>query len=107
MLAWGLVFLGTAVFFSRFQGEGLLDLTFRLPNYVYGAMLGAIVLARIGIGRISSVAVGFVVAIALTLWLSSQNVAFFFWCPVAGLAMILTVLLLERKSPEWRGVVNV
>ena len=107
MLAWGLVFLGTAVFFSRFQGEGLLDLTFRLPNYVYGAMLGAIVLARIGIGRISSVAVGFVVAIAMTLWLSSQNVAFFFWCPVAGLAMILTVLLLERKSPEWRGVVNV
>ena len=52
-------------------------------------------------------AAALVVAIALTLWLSSQNVAFFFWCPVAGLAMILTVLLLERKSPEGRGVVNV
>ena len=87
-----------------------MDLTFKLPNYVYGPMLGAIVLARVGIGRLPTIIVGFVVAIALTLWLSSQGIAFFWWCPISGFAMILTVIALERArsnsvQPEWTGVV--
>lgn len=106
MLGWGAVFFAAAVFFSRFQGEGLLDLTFKLPNYVYGPMLGAIVLARLGIGRLPSVALGFAVAIALTLWLGQLGVAFFWWCPVAGTAMVATVWLIERTEPEWSGVVS-
>ena len=110
MVLWGAVFFVAAVFCSRFQGEGLLDLTFKLPNYVYGPMLGAIVLARVGIGRLPTIIVGFVVAIALTLWLSSQGIAFFWWCPISGFAMILTVIALERArsnsvQPEWTGVV--
>lgn len=62
LAAWGLVFFGVALFFSRYSAEGLLDLTFRLPNYVYGAIFGSIVLARFGIGRFASFSVGFVVA---------------------------------------------
>ena len=106
MLLWGLIFLAASLFFSRFQGEGLLDLTFRLPNYVYGAMLGAIVLARIQIGRISTVSVGFGVALSLTLWLGELGVAFFFWCPLASAAMVAVVVLLERSRPEWTGIVR-
>lgn len=106
MLLWGVVFLTACLFFSRFQGEGLLDLTFRLPNYVYGAMLGAIVLARIQIGRISTVSLGFAVALALTLWLGEAGVAFFFWCPISGAAMVGVVMVLERRRPEWSGIVQ-
>ena len=109
MALWGGVFFFAAVFFSRFQGEGLLDLTFKLPNYVYGPMLGAIVLARIGIGKLPTVLVGFVVAVGMTLWLSDLGIAFFWWCPTAGLTMILVVVALERARsdsvrPEWTGV---
>jgi Na+/proline symporter len=96
---WGVVFLGVALFFGRYSAEGLLDLTFRLPNYVYGAIFGSIVLARFGIGRLSTVLVGFGLATALVVWMSQQGVAFFYWCPVAGSVMVIAVWLLERYLP--------
>ena len=96
MVLWGGVFLVMALIFSRFQGEGLLDLTFKLPNYVYGAILGVIVLARFGIGRFTTVIAGVVLAIAVTLTLAEMNVAFFYWSPIAGSLMIAFVYLLER-----------
>ena len=99
------LFVGVALFFARFQGEGLLDLTFKLPNYVYGAIFGSIVLARIGVGRFATFLLGFVSACAVTAWLAAEGVAFFFWCPVAGLVMVAVVLLAERRAPEWTGVV--
>ena len=105
MALWGLLFVAVALFFARFQGEGLLDLTFKLPNYVYGAIFGSILLARIGIGRFPSFLLGFVCACAVTAWLSEAGIAFFFWCPVAGLVMVAVVLLVERRAPEWSGVV--
>ena len=97
---WGLVFLGVALFFGRYSAEGLLDLTFRLPNYVYGAIFGSIVLARFGIGRLSTVLVGFGLATALVVWMSQQGVAFFYWCPIAGSVMVIGVWMLERYLPS-------
>lgn len=106
MSGWGAVFLAVAMFFAQFQGEGLLDLTFKLPNYVYGAIFGSIVLARIGIGSLPSVVVGFAVAFAVVAMLAHWQIAFFYWCPLAGSAMVATVCLLERQRPEWSGVVT-
>ncbi len=100
---WGLVFLMLALFFARYSAEGLLNLTFKLPNYVYGAIFGTIVLARMGVGRLSTILAGIAVATTVTLALSANDIAFFYWCPVAGLAMLITVLVLERASSRWRG----
>ncbi|MCP5180472.1 MAG: hypothetical protein H6993_01350 [Pseudomonadales bacterium] len=102
---WSLVFLATALFFSRFTAEGLLDLTFKLPNYVYGPIFGTIVLARFGLGRFPSFLAGFVVACSVVAWLSSQSVAYFFWCPLSGLLMVAVVWGLDRRRPEMSGVV--
>ena len=106
MLGWGGVFLTVALFFAEFRGEGLLELTFKLPNYVYGAILGSIVLARFGIGRFRTVMAGIALATAITYGLSQAGVAFFYWSPVAGLAMILFVWLLERTPAETSGIVH-
>lgn len=100
---WGLVFFGVAMFFGRYSAEGLLDLTFKLPNYVYGAIFGSIVLARIGIGRLATILVGFAVACGLVVWMSQAGIAFFYWCPVSGLAMVFVVCVLERRQPDWSG----
>ena len=106
MFCWGGIFLAVAMFFGAYQGEGLLDLTFKLPNYVYGAIFGSIVLARFGIGRFATIIVGVVVASAITIALAQANVAFFYWSPIAGGAMVLLVWLLERTPPDWQGVVR-
>ena len=104
LVAWGLVFFGVALFFSRYSDQGLLDLTFKLPNYIYGAIFGSIVLARFGIGRFRSFACGFVVACSVVGILAYAGVAFFYWCPVAGLAMVLVVWAIERTRPETSGI---
>ncbi len=105
---WGLLFFAVAMFFSRFAGEGLLDLTFKLPNYVYAAIFGCIVLARFGIGRLPTVLAGASLSFVLVGWLSWQGVAFFYWCPIAGCAMVGFVWLLESRlggrAPEWSGI---
>lgn len=107
MVLWGGVFLGVALFFGRYSAEGLLDLTFKLPNYVYGAIFGSIVLARFGVGRLATVLVGVAVAVALVVWMSQAGIAFFYWCPVAGTSMVLVVWALERTAPELTGVTGV
>lgn len=109
MVAWGLVFLGVSLFFARYSAEGLLNLTFKLPNYIYGAIFGCIVLARIGVGRWQTILIGVVVALSLVVWMSLQGIAFFYWCPLAGTAMVLVVYGLEHTLgggalAEWSGV---
>ncbi len=104
MGCWGVVFFGVALFFGRYSGQGLLDLTFKLPNYVYGAIFGCIVLARFGVGRLSTVLGGCGVATALVVWMSQQGIAFFYWCPVAGTIMVAVVWALERTAPEMSGI---
>ncbi|XOV83279.1 MAG: hypothetical protein ACFHXK_20805 [bacterium] len=100
MVLWGGVFLAMALFFARFSGEGLLDLTFKLPNYVYGAIFGAIVLARFGIGRLATVLTGALAATLTVVWMSQQGIAFFYWCPVAGTLMVVLVWLLDKRWPK-------
>ena len=106
LLLWGAVFGGVALYLQRFSGEGLLDLTFKLPNYLNGLLLGTILLARIAIGGWASYFAGAVVSIATVALLSNAGVGFFWWCPVSALTMLLTVRLLDRRRPEWSGVVS-
>jgi len=105
LIVWSGVFLLMAIYFSRFTAEGLLDLTFMLPNYVYGPIFATAVLARYGIGRFPTFLAGFFVSCAVTTWLSSAGVAFFYWCPVSGLSMIAVVRLFDRRALEHSGVV--
>ncbi len=107
VLIWAFVFWGVSIFFSRYSAEGLLDLTFKLPNYLYGAIFGTIVLARFGIGRMATWVVGFAAACAIVAWLASNDVAFFLWCPISGMAMVGIVWMLERTPPEMSGIVEV
>ena len=105
MVVWGLLFFAAAMFFSRYQGVGLLELTFKLPNYFYGAIFASIVLARYGIGRFSTIILGFVLATVSVLIMANANVAFFYWCPVSGLLMVATVWALDGRRWETTGVV--
>ena len=104
---WGLVFVAVALFFSRYTAQGLLDLTFKLPNYLYGAIFATIMLARFGIGRFPHFVVGFALACALVAWLSQAQVAFLWWCPLSGSAMFACVWLLSRQRPRADGGVHV
>ena len=106
MVVWGLLFFAAAMFFSRYQGVGLLELTFKLPNYFYGAIFASIVLARYGIGRFSTIILGFVLATVSVLIMANANIAFFYWCPVSGLLMVATVWALHGRRWEATGVVN-
>ena len=105
MVVWGLLFFAAAMFFSRYQDVGLLELTFKLPNYFYGAIFASIVLARYGIGRFSTIILGFMLATTSVLIMANANVAFFYWCPVSGLLMVATVWALDGRRWETTGVV--
>jgi Na+/proline symporter len=106
MVFWGLMFFAAAMFFSRYQGVGLLELTFKLPNYFYGAIFASIVLARFAVGRFSTILLGFALATASVLVMSSYDIAFFYWCPVSGLLMVSVVWMLDRGAWEPSGIVN-
>lgn len=105
LVGWGALYGGVALFFSRFSAEGLLDLTFKLPNYLNGALLGTILLARLGIGDVRTYATGFVTASATVALMSYAGVGFFWWCPGSALVMIATVAGLQRKPIEPSGFV--
>ena len=105
LMVWGMIFLGVSILFNRYSAEGLLNLTFQLPNYVYGSLLGTILLARFGIGRFRSFLVGFAASCVVVLLLIQYEVAFFYWCPLSGLTMYLIVWMLERSPLEKTGVV--
>ena len=104
MALWALVFFALALFFSRYSAEGLLQLTFKLPNYIYGAIFAIILLARMGIGSLQLILVGFFVACTLVALMALNDVAFFYWCPVSGGAMLAIVWLLDRRPVDWSGV---
>ena len=93
------------MFFSRYQGVGLLELTFKLPNYFYGAIFASIVLARYAIGRFSTIILGFALATLSVLMMSSYGIAFFI-----GVSFRLVdggvVWALDRRGWEPSGVVT-
>ena len=103
LLFWGGAFYFAAVGLNRFAAEGLLDLTFKLPNYLTGVVFATVLLARLGIGRIGPFCIGALVSCGVVAWLAQQGIAFFYWCPVAGAAMFATVWLLDPRRPDWRG----
>ena len=100
MVFWGIVFWVITLFFAGYSSQGLLDLTFKFPNYVLGGLFGSIVLARLGVGRWQTVLFGLCIAAGITLWLAASQVAFFWWCPVSGIAMVAAVYLLEAALPS-------
>jgi len=104
---WGVMFFAVTLLFARYADQGLLDLTFKLPGYVTGIVFATIVLARFGIGGIKSFLFGAVVASVCVYALQAFDVAFLYWCPLSGAAMLITVWLLDRRRPELDGVVGV
>ena len=106
LVLWGAIFYAASLFFSAYSAEGLLDLTFKLPNYVVGILFATILLARFGIGRIRSYLAGCLVAVLTITGLIQADVAFFYWCPLSGSAMFLCVWLIERKPLDTNGVVH-
>jgi hypothetical protein len=95
------VFFLLALFFSQFQAEGLLNLTFKLPSYLFGALFATAILARFRIGSFKNFLPGLIVACVTVWWLSTNNVGFFWWCPVSGGLMLLTTAVLEKISGRW------
>ena len=104
MVAWALIFFALALFFSRYSAQGLLQLTFKLPNYIYGAIFASILLARFGIGSLRLILSGVVLASAIVAYLATTGVAFFYWCPISGGAMFAFVWALDRRPLDWSGV---
>mgnify|MGYP005855463665 CR=1 FL=1 len=105
LLFWGAFYVAVSMVLSLFQGEGILNLMFMVPNFVTGVILGTIVLARIGIGRWPAYLAGAAVGFMTVYWLQELQVSFFYWPPAAALMMICVVWLLSRQKPEWYGVV--
>ena len=107
LIFWGLVFFAVTLLFARLADQGLLDLTFKLPSYVAGISFATIVLARFRIGSFRSFLIGGCASCICVYVLQTNSVAFLYWCPAAGLIMLTTVWLIERKQPELRGIVGV
>ena len=104
MVVWALIFFALALFFSRYSAQGLLQLTFKLPNYIYGAIFASILLARFGIGSLRLILSGVVLASVIVAYLATNGVAFFYWCPISGGAMFAFVWVLDRRPLDWSGV---
>jgi SSS family transporter len=103
---WGVLFFILAIYFSRFTSEGLLNLTFKLPNYLFGAMFGTIILARYRIGTFSSYLVGLAACFIIVWFLQDAGVSFFWWSPVSGLAFVAITWILCRSKPELTGIIK-
>ncbi len=106
LLGWGAFYVAMAMMLSQFQGEGILNLMFKVPNYVTGIILGTVLLARVGVGRWPAYLIGAGFGFATVMALQNLGVGFFYWPPVSGLVMIGVVVLLSRQKPEWSGVAH-
>ena len=96
LLGWGIFYFFITMFISQFMGDGLLDLTFKFPNFVVGPILGTIILARLKIGDWKSYLVGLALAFFVIFRLDDLNVGFFWWPPSSALAMIISVWLIGK-----------
>lgn len=104
LLVWGAIFVGLSMWLSQFQGRGLLELMFKVPNYVTGIILATVLLSRIGVGNFYAFLPGVIAGFATVLILDFQSVSYFFWPPVSGLVVITVTWALSRQRPEWSGV---
>jgi len=106
LLVWGGVFVALSMWLSLFQGQGLLDLMFKVPNLVTGVILGTVLLARMGIGRWHAYLIGAGCGFCAVFVLQYANIGFFYWPPISGLIMIGTVCALSRQKAEWTGIIR-
>ena len=97
------VFLSCAVL-CKVLGSRLLQLTFKLPNYIYGAIFATILLALSWYWLLGLILWGSLLACVVVALLSLQGVAFFYWCPMSGAAMFLFVWAMDRRPFEWSGI---
>ena len=104
LLIWGAAFVGLAMFLSLFQGEGLLDLMFKVPNYVTGVILASVFLARFGIGSFKGYVIGAALGFLTVMILQHFKVGFFYWPFVSGLVMFTVTWLFSDKTYELSGV---
>jgi Na+/proline symporter len=109
LLFWGIAFTLAALAASRFEGDGLLDLTFKLPNYLYGTTFALILLARfpllrahrtIGLGTLLS---GIMAATGTVFLLQNAGIAFFWWCPASGAVMIMLTAGIQIRQNRLPG----
>lgn len=105
LAGFGVFYILLAMGLGQFQGEGLLDLTFKVPNFVTGIILGTVVLARLGVGNWPAYLFGSTAAFGTVFFLQHIDVGFFYWPPISGFVMVLSVWALSRQKPEWSGVV--
>jgi SSS family transporter len=109
LFAWGVIFYFITMFLSKYQAEGLLNLTFKLPSYLFGMLFGTAILARYKIGSIKSYIPGFIVACCSVWLMTFYSIGFFWWCPISGLLMIVTTVAIEKLrgefDPEMSGIV--
>jgi len=106
LLVWGAIFVGLAMLLSLFQGQGLLDLMFKVPNYVTGIILATVFLARFAIGDTKGYVIGAALGFLCVLALQYFKIGFFYWPFVSGLLMFSVVWVLSDKSYELSGVVK-
>lgn len=108
LVFWAVLFTFAAIGASRFDGDGLLDLTFKLPNYLYGTTFGLILLARyprLRAGRelsVGAVVIGIAAASVTVYLLQLGGIAFFWWCPASGAVMIASVRACQSLTSQRR-----
>lgn len=99
LLIWGTIFVGLAMWLSQYQGAGLLELMFKVPNYVTGIILATVLLARFGVGRVSGFVPGVLGGFATVMFLEHMSVSYFYWPPVSGLVVVGVTWSLSRLLP--------
>lgn len=96
VLFWGAALSAMAIFFNSSGELALLDLGLSVPGYVYGSILGIVLLACARVGSITSIAIGTVISSALIFLMQELQVAFFWAYPIGAASLILYAMLHQK-----------
>ena len=80
------------------QEGGLLALGFKVPGYVYGALIGIAFLALLRKGNFLGISMGAVFAVVSIAWMHIVGISFFWWFPVGAMIVVVTALVLDGFS---------
>lgn len=100
IILWGGVLAILAYGFSFLQEGGLLALGFKVPGYVYGALIGIAFLALWRRGTFTSIAIGSLLAILSIVWMHIEGISFFWWFPVGALIVIITAIIFDKRQTK-------
>lgn len=95
IIIWGGILALLAFGFSFLQNEGLLALGFKVPGYVYGALIGIAFLALMRRGTFSGILTGSLLAILSIVGMHVEGISFFWWFPVGALVVMITALVFD------------